>query len=777
MGSKRWILTIIIFLTVLGFTAFMFLQAGADKKIVDTLIPKIENRLNAKITFEDVSVSLTSVQLKNVTAFPIDKKRPFFKIEQLGVNVRVGPLLYGELDITGIRVDGLKVFIGKESNGASVLEWKNLVESLTSLKDNDDKDPKDSLKIPEIFLESAQLIADDGNFKSSISDFKGRITPGDKAVINAENWTLNDNDIFSTTGTSLEVKYDFKMRHLNVYVFSPSFTLPFSPPKIKQLKQNILKSLQSASLFSNDKNKIESKKDGSNSTYLDVVVDISEANGTFITDNHDPLVSLSSVNSDILSNDKMSLMVGASGKMEGGDSRWAIQGQIPRDGQSSLDIEIPNISLSKIGKILIDTPVVDWTNATTGGQVRITHPENSSSSDIIGQINLSGITLKHEKIAKESIKDISFLIDFNLQHFYKDNLVNIGSLVLSKDLARLQIHGSFYTDRLEFDAHIKTPPTSCRQILGAFPKALKPLIHDVSLEGQIKMDMHFALDIEKPEKLILTGSLDNRCKINTYGSILPPNSFRRPFAYMAYDQAGDRIRLRSGPGSNQWTPLSTISPFVIQALLTTEDGKFDRHNGLTLPEVKNALKMNLKKGGMFHGASTITMQLAKNLFLSRERTLSRKLQELFFTWYLESNFTKDEILELYLNVVEFGPSLYGISDASMYYFGRRASELNLAESVFLIKLLPNPISRHNVYNQGKLSDRKIKSLHRVMEVMKKRDKITNSEYQIGLREEIVFYKEGDPIPAPRDPVYKDRIEALDDETVNSIPQNNDEQNW
>jgi membrane peptidoglycan carboxypeptidase len=192
-----------------------------------------------------------------------------------------------------------------------------------------------------------------------------------------------------------------------------------------------------------------------------------------------------------------------------------------------------------------------------------------------------------------------------------------------------------------------------------------------------------------------------------------------------------------------------ISPYVVEAVLTTEDGKFMGHKGVTLPEIQRAIELNLEKRKLSHGASTITMQLAKNLFLARERTVSRKLEELFFTWYLESYFRKEEILELYLNVIEFGPSIYGIADASHHYFGREPHELNLAESVFLVKLLPSPVARHDAYEQGAVTERRMNALHKVMRTMFERDRISRAELEQGLSETIDFYLEGEPLPEPR----------------------------
>jgi membrane peptidoglycan carboxypeptidase len=133
-----------------------------------------------------------------------------------------------------------------------------------------------------------------------------------------------------------------------------------------------------------------------------------------------------------------------------------------------------------------------------------------------------------------------------------------------------------------------------------------------------------------------------------------------------------------------------ISPNMATALTTTEDPGFMYHRGIIPQAIENSLKDNLKLGKFFRGGSTLTMQLAKNLWLSRTRTLGRKLQEAILTVALESALPKDKILELYLNVVEYGPNLYGIGPASKELLHKDPLELTLTDAMYLVLRLPAP---------------------------------------------------------------------------------------
>ena len=144
------------------------------------------------------------------------------------------------------------------------------------------------------------------------------------------------------------------------------------------------------------------------------------------------------------------------------------------------------------------------------------------------------------------------------------------------------------------------------------------------------------------------------------------------------------------PIRKKWVPLSRIAPPLQRAVLFTEDGNFYNHHGIDFHEAKEAIEKNMEKGGYARGFSTITMQLARNLYLSREKTLFRKTVEIIITWEMEWLLPKRRILELYLNVIEWGPQVYGAEAASQYYFQTSAGALTNEQAAFLAAIIPNP---------------------------------------------------------------------------------------
>jgi monofunctional biosynthetic peptidoglycan transglycosylase len=140
----------------------------------------------------------------------------------------------------------------------------------------------------------------------------------------------------------------------------------------------------------------------------------------------------------------------------------------------------------------------------------------------------------------------------------------------------------------------------------------------------------------------------------------------------------------------QWAPLSQISPYVIKAVIIAEDDKFWSHEGFDFDAMQKALEKDLKQKKFKVGGSTISQQLAKNLYLSPSKNPIRKLKEAVLTWRIERNLSKKRIIELYLNVAEWGDGLFGIEAAAQRYYSKSASDLSAIESAKLAAVLPNP---------------------------------------------------------------------------------------
>ncbi|HMN01629.1 MULTISPECIES: biosynthetic peptidoglycan transglycosylase [Geobacter] len=195
------------------------------------------------------------------------------------------------------------------------------------------------------------------------------------------------------------------------------------------------------------------------------------------------------------------------------------------------------------------------------------------------------------------------------------------------------------------------------------------------------------------------------------------------------DWHGEYHPFTVGPKNRYWTPSGSIPPEMKWAVILAEDANFYKHEGIDVKAIKNAIKYDLEKKSFARGASTITQQVAKNLFLSREKTISRKIKEIVLAKRMEEELTKGRIIELYLNVVELGPMVYGIGHGARYYFGKPASALTPRECAFLAAMLPGPRVAYNPYkNLGKV----LKRSDMILRLLRGKGVLSTDEYRQAL---------------------------------------------
>lgn len=157
--------------------------------------------------------------------------------------------------------------------------------------------------------------------------------------------------------------------------------------------------------------------------------------------------------------------------------------------------------------------------------------------------------------------------------------------------------------------------------------------------------------------------------------------------YREAKKTDDQFRIRQ-----QWMDFEAIPKLLRETVRITEDASFYQHRGIDFAELKEAIKKNWQKGEYVRGASTITQQLAKNLYLTTEKNFIRKIKELLIARRLENQLSKDRIFAIYLNVIEWGPGVFGVEAASQYYFHKTVSQLSLEEIVRLVAVIPRPLN-------------------------------------------------------------------------------------
>lgn len=422
------------------------------------------------------------------------------------------------------------------------------------------------------------------------------------------------------------------------------------------------------------------------------------------------------------------------------------------------------VSLAMLGVKDGTKGLLDVAKGTVSGKGQLVLAAAGDALTFDGQIALRSISIKQPRLSHETLRGLDFaaagrgLLDDQGKLRIDEAHVDMGALHVS---ARGTIEDT--KDHFGVALNAEVAPAACQALLDSTPQGLLPTVRAARMSGTFGATARVVFDTRTIDKLVLDYTIDDKCRMTEVPRELSPSRFAGQFTYRTYHPDGTPSETVTGPGSTSWTELDDISPFMVAAVLTTEDGAFYKHHGFNHNAIRNATAANLKARRFARGASTITMQLAKNLFLSREKTLSRKIEELILTDYLEQAFRKDDMMELYLNVIEFGPDVYGITRAADYYFGRKPEELNLPECFFLASIMPSPIRYGRAREKGQVSEGWMKHVTALMEIAGRNHKVSPSELAEGLSQTIVFYKPGDPRPEPRKPVSSTRRDPLEDD--------------
>ena len=362
----------------------------------------------------------------------------------------------------------------------------------------------------------------------------------------------------------------------------------------------------------------------------------------------------------------------------------------------------------------------------------------------IGGAHLAGLTVAHPMLAAQPVPRLGFnarikgMVDTKVRTLKLSELAidfrNLHALIAA-DVANL---GRWP----RFAATLQVRPLPCQTALQAFPVEMVPSLQGFKMNGTFSTDLHLGVDLDALETPVdLGGHVGiEGCNVLEAPEWASSDRLSATFEQTVEFEPGKWMTFVVGPESPDWVPFTDISPNLVNSIMTTEDSGFFKHHGFISSEFRSALQQNLQRGYFRLGASSISMQMVKNVLLSREKTLSRKLQEMFLTWYLENHLSKERIMEIYFNVIEFGPGIYGIGHAARHYFGKSAKELEPQEAAWFSSILPNPKRRYVQYcHQNGMLDAKWDAyIKRIMRRMHERGRLTNEEYERALQTPLRF---------------------------------------
>lgn len=377
----------------------------------------------------------------------------------------------------------------------------------------------------------------------------------------------------------------------------------------------------------------------------------------------------------------------------------------------------------------------------------------SRRADGTGTIRIEGLVLDLPSVASAPLQMAEAQVTGSLAFDWAAGSLDVedGRTVLGRIRIPFALHAGGLADRPRFALKGSVERLPAQEVVDSLPKAVLASLEGMRLSGTFAAT--FDVDVD-------TGNLDavrldvrpDVADVTTVslGKAVDLDLLQSVFLHRIEEGDGTIVDRLIGEATPEWVPLAEVPRFLVDALTTSEDASFFKHKGFSTVGIRRSVKVNLERGGFYQGASTLSQQLVKNLFLSREKTLSRKLQEVFLTWQMEQSFPKEKILELYLNVIEWGPNIWGLREAAGHYFAKRPFELTLLEAAYLVTIIPSPRSFHKHIEEGAVPtsfERRVKFL---LEEMERRKLIGGEDVAAALEQHVRFAAVQPPATEGRD---------------------------
>lgn len=347
-----------------------------------------------------------------------------------------------------------------------------------------------------------------------------------------------------------------------------------------------------------------------------------------------------------------------------------------------------------------------------------------------GFASIEGLTVDQRRIAASPVHfdklSTEYLIRIGEDHVELDSATTIT-------FNRIDLHpyAALHTSPSKrVSLRIHKPWFNAQDLFSSLPRGLFTTLDGIVARGRLAWHLDFDVDPANPDSLLFDTSLDRmQFSVVSYGSS-NLSRINEPFIYTAFEHDQPVRTFEVGPGNPDFRTLGEISHYLQSAVMTSEDGGFYQHRGFLPDAFRESIITNIRERRFARGGSTISMQLVKNVFLSRNKTIARKLEEALIVWLIENQglCTKERMFEVYLNIIEWGPLIYGAQEASRFYFNKDASKLTLAEAIFMASIIPRPKSfRWSFDDRGHLRESNAGFYRLVSEKMVSKGWITTAD--------------------------------------------------
>ncbi|RMG98002.1 MAG: hypothetical protein D6705_07325 [Deltaproteobacteria bacterium] len=385
---------------------------------------------------------------------------------------------------------------------------------------------------------------------------------------------------------------------------------------------------------------------------------------------------------------------------------------IDADAAARLDFEAFGLGDLDGPLRLVVGPAIDVSDAELSGSLTFRKDGSTVSGQATG-LEISRLRIVDGRIADGAVTVEAFGFD-GIAHVSANQQTASGTVHVGDVAVEISAHR---TDAVvAMDALL--PPTSCQALFDSAPTGLLPHLAGARFAGTLSGSLHFRIDpsrigsVDGDTTAMLDdppGELDLALPYPTACTMIldPPGidvvGLQGPYVHRFRGDDGRLRRKVLAPADRDFVPLDRARR-AAHALVTMEDTRFYEHDGFDREQMQRAFWHNLLRGRVERGASTISQQLARNLWLGGRRTLSRKLEEAVLTARLEQVVSKDRILEAYINVIELGPEVYGVGEAARHHFGKPVTRLSILESLYLASLAPAPRTLSLAHHRNGIPD-------------------------------------------------------------------------
>jgi len=698
-SRKRWLIPLAVMaalglLVVIGLLV-IYPRVGA-RMVRDKVTTRLHDKLGRDVTVGAIDVSLGHAVIRDIDIRgPNDGELPLVHVSRVDVDFETMPSLIGRVRLGPAKVSGVIVNMRRYADGRDNV--RDVIERLQAQKGGGGAG--DSALPTSIVVSHGKLVLDDAMTGATMVVGDGGATwkPGE-LVARMRDVSATTIAAPKATIAQLEVK--------KVTGQSPTLTI----------------------------------REGELSLY--------------------PRLALSSISGTINADPRHpgQYVIDLAGGYGGVPNLWTAKGPLDTLAMTaSIDLEAEKFQLDRLAPILARTAVVDYQNTSVDTKVKLDVDRSGGKFD--GEFHLRGLNVGHPMLADKEVRDLdlSGKIAGSYDRAKRELVLERGDFQardvpfsITGSLSRPGKVGSLEQPGMRrgpggielLDMRLVIPPIDCQRVLDAIPKEMAPYMAGYKLRGVFDVDVKLGVDWDHLDDTVLDGHVGLRhCRVVDQPEDSPKRLLKE-FEHYVEVEKGKWQSFVVGDSNEDFVKIEDISPYLIKSIMSTEDSAFYHHHGFIPSEFRTALVNDLKAGAFRYGASSITMQMVKNVLLYRDKTLARKLQELFLTWHVENTLSKDRILEIYFNVIEYGPGLYGIGPAAQQYFGKAAKDLNPVEAAFFSSILPAPKERYKQYCAGTLTKWTQSKIERILGLMLKRDRITQIEYDQAMATPLVFAKDG-----------------------------------